>query len=307
MTNKAKAIFVILVGAIIGGATSSVTKIGLLKIPPFTFTFVRFVIASLCLSPLFIKKINPFGKLRVNPEKSRRIKFNRRLLTLLLISLLPTLNVALFVVGVKTTTASIAQMLYAGTPVLAGILSYFLFKNKLALKRWFFIFLGLIGVILVVALPLIEKNSLYAGDLKGNILISIGVIFWSLYFALSKHYQKQFSPITLTSGFFLTATMIFFFLSFFEISSGNRWWLDLTTSSYLSLLYIALISTVVSYLLHQYAIKFSSPVIASFSFYLVPIFSYISAFVLLGERLTSGLIIGTILVFISVALTTYSR
>ena len=291
MTNKTKAILAILVGSIIGGATSSVTKIGLLKIPPFTFSFIRFVIASLCLSPLFIKKI----------------KFDRRLIHLFLISLLPTLNVAFFVIGIKTTTASIAQMLYAGTPILAGTLSYFLFKNKLTVKRWIFIFLGLIGVLLVIILPLIEKNSLYSGDLKGNIFISIGVIFWSLYFVLSKHYQKRFSPITLTSGFFITATIIFFFLSFFEIKAGSSWWLRLTTSSYLSLLYIALLSTVGSYLLHQYAIKFSSPVIASFSFYLVPIFSYLSAFVLLGERLTTGLIIGTILVFISVALTTYSK
>lgn len=291
MTNKTKAILAILIGSLIGGATSSVTKIGLLKIPPFTFTFIRFFIASLCLLPFFIKKL----------------KLNRRVVPLLLLSLLPTTNVALFVIGVKTTTASIAQMLYAGTPVLAGVISYLLLKTKVTVRRWFFILLGLIGVILVIALPLIEKNSLYAGDLKGNILISIGVIFWSLYFVLSKRYQKKFSPITLTTGFFMTATIVFFFLSFFEFSTANRWWLHLTTSSYLSLAYITFISTVGSYLLQQYAIKFSSPVIASFSFYLVPIFSYFSAFILLGERLTQGLLIGTILVFISIALTTYIR
>ena len=55
MTDKTKAILVIVVGSIIGGAVSSVTKIGLVKIPPFSFSFIRFFIASTLLLPFFLK------------------------------------------------------------------------------------------------------------------------------------------------------------------------------------------------------------------------------------------------------------
>src|SRR3989344_5509666 len=112
MTDKTKAILAIVVGSIIGGAVSSVTKIGLVKIPPFNFSFIRFFLASILMLPFFLKV---------------KVKFDKSFSSLILLSLLPTANVALFVLGVKTTTASISQMLYAGTPILAGVFWFFFF------------------------------------------------------------------------------------------------------------------------------------------------------------------------------------
>ena len=292
MTDKTKAIFVILLGSIIGGAVSSVSKIGLVKIPPFSFSFIRFFIASILLLPFFLKA---------------NVKFDKSFRSLILLSLLPTLNVALFVLGIKTTTASIGQMLYAGTPILAGIFSYVIFKNRLTLRKWFYILIGLLGVFLVVFLPKFQKNAAFAGDLKGNILISMGVILWSLYFVYSKQFQKKYSPLLMTSLFIFVATLFFFLLSFIEIQYNFGWWQNLKTSSIFAVLYVSIFGTVLTYLLKQYAIKFAGPILASLSFYLLPIFAYLSAYILLGERLTQGLIIGTILVFISVTLTTYSK
>ena len=292
MTDKTKAILVIVVGSIIGGAVSSVTKIGLVKIPPFSFSFIRFFIASTLLLPFFLKA---------------KVKFDKSFRSLILLSLLPTFNVALFVLGVKTTTASIGQMLYAGTPILAGIFGFLLFKNRLTLKKWLYILIGLLGVFLVIIFPLLQKNTAFAGDLKGNILISIGVILWSLYFVYSKQFQKKYSPLIMTSLFIFVATVVFFLLAFLEIQNNFGWWQSLKTSSIIALLYVSIFGTVLNYLLNQYAIKFGGPILASLSFYLLPIFAYLSAFILLGERITIGLIIGTILVFISVALTTYAK
>lgn len=292
MSDKTKAILAIIVGSIIAGAVSSITKIGLVKIPPFSFSFIRFFIASLCLLPFYLKA---------------NVKIDKNFRSLIILSLLPTINVALFVNGVKLTTASIGQLLYAGTPILAGIFSYFLYKERLSQKRWLFILLGLLGVFLVVFLPLIQKNVPFAGNLSGNFLISLGVILWSLYFTYSKKFQKIYSPIVMTSMFIFVATVFFFFFSLLELQNNFGWWQNLQMNSILAVLYVAVFATVLSYLLNQYAIKFAGPVLASLSFYLLPIFAYLSAFILLGEKLTSGLIIGTILVFISVALTTYSK
>ena len=292
MTNKNKAILLIVVGSIIGGAVSSVTKIGLVKIPPFSFSFIRFFISSMCLLPFFLKS---------------KIKKDKNFRNLILLSLLPTLNVALFVNGVKLTTASIGQMLYAGTPILAGLFSYILYKDKLSFKRWIFIFLGLLGVFLVILLPLFQKNVPFTGSLTGNILISFGVILWSLYFTYSKKFQKLYSPLLITTMFIFVATVFFFFFSLFETQKNFGWWNGLAFNSVIAVLYVAIFATVISYLINQYTIKLAGPVLASLSFYLLPVFAYFSAFLLLGERLTSGLIIGTILVFASVALITYTK
>lgn len=177
MSDKTKAALIIVFGAVIGGAVSPVVKIGLKKIPPFSFSFVRFFLASLFLFPLLLKS---------------KVKLDRSLFSLVLVSLLSTANIALFAFGIKLTTASVAQFLYAGTPIMAGIFSYFILKQRVSLKKWLFITLGLIGVFFVIFLPLIEKNSLHAGNLTGNILITIGMILWSLYFVYSKQYQRKF-------------------------------------------------------------------------------------------------------------------
>src|SRR3989344_8748412 len=191
MSDKNKAVLAIIVGSILGGAMSSVIKIAIRHIPPFSFSFIRFLIASVCLLPLFIKS---------------KPKLDKEFTKLILLSILPTLNIALFAVGVKTTTASIAQMLYAGTPLLVGLIGYFLFKNRLSFQKWLFISIGLFGVFLVIFLPLIQKNAAFAGDLKGNLLISLGMICWSFYAVFSKEFQTKYSPLIITSMFCFVAT-----------------------------------------------------------------------------------------------------
>lgn len=292
MDDKFKAAVAILVGSVIGGAVSSVIKIALINIPPLSFSFLRFFIASFFVLPFFLKE---------------KVRFDKHFLSLVLATILAVFNIAVFAYGVRLTTASIGQMLYAGTPILAGVFSYFILKEKLSLRKWFFIFLGLVGTVLVVLLPLFEKGSSFSGNLMGNLLISVGVISWSMYFVLSKHYQKKYSPIVITSVFIFLSTLLFLPLSISESATQDSWWQNLPLISIYAVLYIAIPGTVVVYWLNQYAIKHGGPILASLSFYLLPIFAYTSAFVLLGEKLTQGLIIGTILVFTSVTLTTYSK
>ena len=158
-----------------------------------------------------------------------------------------------------------------------------------------------------MALPIFNRESIFSGDLKGNLLISFAVVAWSLYVVMSKSLQKKFSPVVITSIFIFLSTIVFFFLGLTEISNHNGWWNNMKTTSFFAVAYIALIGTVGGYLLNQYAIKLGGPVLASLSFYFAPIFGYFFSFLLLSERLTAGLITGTVLIFISVALTTYSK
>lgn len=292
MNSKTKAILAILLGSILGGAMSPVTKIGLVKIPPFTFSFIRLFIASIIILPLFIKA---------------KIKFDKNFFKLLLISLLPVINIAFFVSGVKLTTASIASMLYGGAPILTGLFVLMLHKESLSFKKWLLILLGLAGVGIVVLLPLIDKDSLHVGNLQGNLLITIGVITYSIYGVLTKKYVKLFSPFIVTASFIFLGSLIFFILSLFELKFKFDYLSALSLNSVLAVIYVSLFGTLAGYTLHQYAIKHGGPVSASLSFYLLPIFGFLTSFALLGERLTAGLIIGTILVFTSVALTTYSK
>jgi drug/metabolite transporter (DMT)-like permease len=287
MSDKQKAIILILLGSVLGGATQAVIKIGLVNFPPLSFAFVRFVIAAIIISPFLFKT-----------------SFFRDFKKLIPFSLLATINIALFVIGIKTTTATIGTLLYAGVPLLTALFLFVFFKERLSKRKGIGIIIGFIGVIFIALLPIIEKGTKFSGDLPGNIFIGIAVISWSLYMAFSRRKLESFSPFVITAVFiWVTCIALFpFFLA--DLRSYPNWWNNLTIPSVISVLYSSIISTILAFLLNQYVIKYGGVILASMHYYLLPIFAYLAAFFLLGEMLTTGLVMGSILALLGVYITT---
>lgn len=287
MEGKQKALVFILLLSILGGATQAVTKIGLVSIPPLSFAFVRFLIAGIVISPFLLKK-----------------NFLKSLWQLAPFSLLGTVNIIFFILGIKTTTANIGTVLYAGVPILSAFFLFLIFKKRLSLSKEFGITLGFLGVIFVALLPIIEKGSRFSGNLFGNLLIGVGVISWSLYMVYSKNKLQAFSPFVVTAAFIWVTCITLLPLFLIELMFYPSWWKGMTIPGILSLGYISIISTIVVYLLNQYAIKHGGSILASMQYYLTPIFAFIFAFMLLGEQLTVGLVIGGALALLGVYITT---
>lgn len=292
--SKYTTLFLITLTAFLGGGISPFVKISLKEIPPLTFTLLRFLSVSLILTPIFL-------------HKEKKIIKIKDLKSLVLVSLLATSNVTFFVLGVKRTTATIAQMLYAAVPIIAGIFSYILLKEKLNPKKIMGVLLGFIGVLTIILLPVFGQKTVFSGDVTGNLLVFIAVASFSLYTVLSKKYQVKYSPLMLTVIFILTTIVIQLFLSPFELKANPYWWQRVSLTGILGLLYVGIIGTGIYYLLYQYAIKKATPVIASMTMYLQPIFSFIWAYMLLGERLTFGFVIGAIMAFSGSYLVTNSK
>ena len=205
------------------------------------------------------------------------------------------------------TTATIGQLLYTGVPLLTAIFLFALFRERLSAKKGVGIIIGFIGVAFVVLLPVIEKEAEFSGNLLGNMLIGIGVISWSLYMVYSKKKLESFSPFVVNSVFIWVTCFALFPLFLADLIFYPNWWESLTFSSALSLCYVTIISTTMVFLLNQYAIKHGGSVLASMQFYLFPVFAYLSAFFLLGERLTWGLGIGGSLALLGVYVATKNR
>ena len=55
-SDNFKAFISVVLAAIFGGGISVFAKIGMKQIPPFSFTFFRFFIASLCMLPFVLKE-----------------------------------------------------------------------------------------------------------------------------------------------------------------------------------------------------------------------------------------------------------
>lgn len=291
--SKHSAILLIIIVAIIGGGVPAFSKIALQGFPAFIFIFLRFLLAGLALVPIFLSK-------KALVEKSK-------LKNAVLISLLATSNVTFFALGVRKTTATIAQMLYAAVPIMASVFSYLFLKEKIKVEKLAGILLGFVGVLTIILLPVIGKTSAFNGTLAGNLLIFIGVVSYSLYTVMSKKLQKIYSPLALTMIFIITTIVIQSLLLPIELKSNPDFWKTISINNLMGLVYVGILGTSFYYLIYQYAIKKATPVIASMAFYLQPIASFLWAFVLLGERLTPGFIIGGILALTGARIVTKKR
>ncbi len=284
------AILAILGAALVGGALPVFTKIAVEEIPPFSFTFLRFLIASVFILPLFIRE---------------RPKIDRGSAKIILLSILATANVTLFAFGVKLTTASIGQMLYVAVPIVAGVFSYFILKEKITAKKALGVALGFAGASLIVFQPLFAGNLEFAGDFTGNVLLLVAIFSFALYTVLSKSAQKKYSPMYLTAIFsFTTVAVMSLFL---PADLGTNWWSSVSTTSILATLYVGIFGTLVYYLLYQYAIKHGSPLIASVILYIQPIVTIGWASGLLGEQLTLYFVLGAVLTFVGAWIITRAK
>jgi len=288
MSDKQKAFLSIFLYSSLGAAIAAATKMGLSQIPPLSFAFARFLLASIIITPYVWKKRS-------------YLLFDIK--TLGPLSLLASLNIIFFVLGIKLTTANISQILYGAVPIVVGILVHFIYKEKLSLRKLLGIIVGFIGVLLVLLLPIWQKGK-FSGDFLGNILVALAVLSWSLYMVLSKKAQATHSPFRIVSIFILVTTILLFPFFLVESAYNFGWWNGLSLDSILTIIYVAVIGTITTYFLNQYSIRHGGAVFASLSFYLSPIFGFVIAFWLLGERLTWGLGIGAILALLGVYITT---
>jgi drug/metabolite transporter (DMT)-like permease len=282
----------ILLAATVGGGIGVFSKIALREIPPLTFTFLRFLSAGLVLFPVYVFR-----------KESKELKISK-LAGVILISLFAVVNVNFFVFGVSKTTASIAQMLYAAVPLIAGIFSYFLLKERIGPKKLLGILTGFVGVMIIILLPKLGNSNVFSGNIVGNLLVFIAVSSFALYSVISKRFQKTYSPMTLTAVFIFTTILTQLLVVPTEYRSNPDWWHGISFLSIFGLLYVGILGTGVYYLLYQHAIKRATPIVASMILYLQPIFTLIWAYFLLGEKVTFGFMMGSMMAFAGVWLVT---
>lgn len=269
----------IIAAAVLGGGIPVFSKIALREIPPFSFTFFRFFLASMLLGPFFW----------------RQYKFLSRsqLKSLILISLLAVANVILFAFGIRLTSATVAQLLYTTVPIVTLLISSQMIKESISKQKTLGVIVGFAGAIVLIISGL-DSNNLVLGKLQGNLLIVAAIISFSVYTVLAKKIQHKYSPLTLVSIFAFTTVTTQLPLVITEMKHLQQL-NSISFVSILSTIYVGLFGTAIYYLLYQYAIKHGSPTIAAITFYLQPAATILWAIILLGESLTAGIIAGGIL------------
>lgn len=221
-------------------------------------------------------------------------------LLLVLSSLLGVVvNQWLFVKGLSLTTAVNATLLGTTIPIFTLLVSMAIGKDRASVRRIIGILLAAGGVIYLVG-P--DRADFSAGSRLGDVLIIVNSFCYGTYIAISKRLVERYRALTVITWIFILGS-----LPTFPVGAVSLSGIDIANvhfSVWLAVAYIVLIGTVVCYYLNSWALARVAPSTVAVYIYLQPLIAFALAPVILGERVSSRILIAALLVFAGVALVT---
>jgi len=278
--------------ALLFGLSFVATKYALRSIPPFTLIFLRFCIASVILGILFMRK---------RPKKVERRDWWRMILTSLIV---PGLYFLSETYGLKLSSATSVSLLVATIPIFAAIFALLLLGERIGIWRGLGIALSVIGVGAILTSVPGETTGWRIAE-AGN-LLGLGAAFSAgLYMALGRDLLSRYSPLTITTFQALAAVLIFFPLAGLEFFT--REWGKINAETLAAVAYLAIFCSVLAFFLWNYGISRLEAGRAAVFTNLVPVFTVFGAYLLLGEKIYAGQVIGGALVIGGVTLASVKK
>ena len=247
---------------------------------------LRILIASLVLLPFAIRSM-------------RKLMVRKDFTVLLVVGLSGNLLPAfLFTYAQTGISSGLSGMLNSFTPVFTLIIGTLIFRVKVSNAQIIGSFIGLIGIVLLI---LLGKNSAISGDFKPILAVICATFLYGLSLNLIKHKLSAFKPIEITSLSFTTllipSIIGFFYFDTPETIMDNH---D-ASHALIFITILAVIGTAMAVFLFNGIIKISSALFASSVTYFIPIAAVIIGF-LMKEKITSNQIMAMIIVFLGVLL-----
>lgn len=273
----------VILANIIWGAGSPIFKWSLQEMPPLTFAFLRFSLASLILLPLVLHKLH--------------VK-KQDILDLIFLAFFGfTLNISLFLVGITLTKSINAPIIGSAGPVFLVIGAIVYLKERPKRRTIIGALISLLGILIITLQPVLLHSS--EGSLLGNALLILSTISSVIYTLLLKKIAGKYDSFTLTFWTFAIGAVTFLPGALFE-GHGQLLITGLHTQALLGIAYGAFFSSIVGYLAYTYAVRVVDMSEIGTFMYLDPVAAILIAYPLLGEKVTSAYILGAILVFLGI-------
>lgn len=290
ITTYVKLMFV----ALFFGSTFIAGRVLSANFPAYTSAFLRFLLASLFLSLLVIKK---FGK--IPSLTSGQI----HLVIFLALTGVVGYNIFFFS-GLKFITASRASMIISLNPSLITLLSALILKERFSRFKYSGIFLSLIGVLIVIS----QGNTLeiFQGKIGSGELLVLGcVVCWSSFTVLGKVVMSRYNLKSIVAITYacIIGTLILLIPASLEGQLQKA--KEFPGEVWISLLVLSFLGTALAFNWFYQGIEEIGPSRAGIFINFVPVFATLMAVFILGEKLSPSLIIGAILVISGVYIINY--
>jgi drug/metabolite transporter (DMT)-like permease len=205
---------------------------------------------------------------------------------------LVVLNSGLTTWSVKYIPSGLAALIGALNPLFIVIIEMLFFKNR---SYRLFTFIGLFTGILGIAI-VFYNNAFHQhpqGYAFGLLICFIGIVSWSIGTLLVARNKYQMNPYYALGWQMLIAS--FLLMIFAKLTNNIVPLQTIPLKTWLSILYLIVIGSIVAFIAFVYSIKHLPWAIASLYSYINPIIAMVVGLIIFGEKLTVSILIGAII------------
>ena len=202
--------------------------------------------------------------------------------------------------GLSLTTASDVALLIASESIFTSALSWLLLRERFRLRTGMALALGLFGVYLIVERSLVPNIPAGGGALRilCDLMVVLALVFESFYTVRGKALLVKHPPLLITSVAIVGSTI--FWIPLAGVDVAVHGWHPLGLMAWLSIGWLALMSTVVAYLAWFKGLERLDGSAAASTLFIQPLLGTVLAIVLLHDQLLATTIVGGFLILLSV-------
>lgn len=285
--------FLMLLVVTVWAVNLSLVKIALREIPPMPYNGIRLLLAAAVLLVWLLLS-----------EKNLRLR-RQDVPKIILLSLSGyTLYQYLFISGINLTTASNTAVIFGSTPIMISLLSSFFKHENIKPLGWLGIALSFAGIYLVIS-GRAGGFSLSRQTWKGDLLLFAAVFLWAHYSVSARPLLKIYSPLKFTAVTMGLGSLMFFPFSIPQLLKLP--YASISIKAWLCMLYSGVIALSLTLVLWFFSVrKVGNSQTAVYS-NLQPVLAVVFAHLLLGETVTSTLLLGAVVVFTGIYFTRRGR
>ncbi|HWW62627.1 MAG TPA: DMT family transporter, partial [Thermoanaerobaculia bacterium] len=195
--------------------------------------------------------------------------------------------------GLTMTTAMNTGWLIGLIPIWSAILAAIVLRERLGGWKVVGLAAGFVGALLVITRGELSTRILGLPSTKGDLLILLSTVNWAIYSVIGHPTIRRLGPRRATSGAMLFGVVML--TPFFVARAGWREVPHLSATGWLAVLFLGIGCSGLGYLFWYGALEQIEVSRVAALLYAEPLVTFIAAALLLGERVSSVVVIGGVL------------
>lgn len=278
MTSRSRLpILMTIASAVLWGSSFTMVKVGLRDLDPYSFVFLRFLVATAILVAVVAARGQ--WPLFVSYVRDRYV---------LLLGVTIAASYGFQFVGQTQTTAAKAVIIVNSSTILIAPLSHFLLKETMGPRKLIALATGIFGVYLLT-----RERGASPGEIEtlaGDLLVAGSAVAYALYvvftkMAISRHPYRE---IPMMAGVFLWSLPIFLVMSVPVFARG----VEVGGHSWMIIAYLAVFCSILPFVIWTAALKSLGALTSAIVLLGELAFGVFFAHIFLGEVITGSVLAG---------------